>query len=693
MQPVKIYLADLTYDTVAISTEAMPLNVGYIASYCISRFGSKVEIKIFKYVDKLDKAIREAPPDILAMSNYVWNSNLSSEFLRQMKIINPNTITVLGGPNFPMDLPSQKHFMEQHPDLDFYVPIEGEVGFSKIVEKVLQVDLDIKKVLEHPIENCVSLKNGELQYTISSSRINKLDDIPSPYTTGLLDEFFDGKLSPMLQTNRGCPFTCTFCTDGKDDVMKVNRFSPRRVKEDLDHIAKHVPNNTHTLYISDLNFGMLPDDIKTCDAIVEIQKKFDFPHKVLSTTGKNNKEKIIESINRLNGTMALSMSVQSMDQNVLANIRRDNISTEKMIQLAPTIKKYNIRTTSEIIMGLPGETYNSHIDGIKQLIKSGMDYIVIHNCMLLDGSEMATPEQRKKWNFKTKFRIIPRDFVKLKNGKKICEIEEIIVGSDVMSFDEYLELRRLGFVLWVTNQGVVYDAIIKFLREKEIDVFELFYRMSTNIEFAPKNIQEIFHRFENAAINELYDLPEEIITKIQDDNEYEKLLNGEGAINVIQFHHALILTEFIDDWTEYVIKISNKLLEESHNDKEIFDQFEDVSNFCRGVSHNPLKENRMLTNPKFSFRYHIPSWLDDIHGLHINNFKLDSLQTIVFSYTKEQSKVIQDNLDFYGNNLIGKTKALKAIPFQQLWRLPSGFEIKSESQNIRTAEAKRWNTI
>ena len=129
----------------------------------------------------------------------------------------------------------------------------------------------------------------------------------------MLDDFFDGKLSPMLQTNRGCPFTCTFCTDGKDDVMQINRFSPERIREDLLYIGKHVPENTHTLYISDLNFGMLPGDIQTCDSIVEIQEKYDFPHKVLSTTGKNNKERIIESINRLNGTMALSMSVQSMD--------------------------------------------------------------------------------------------------------------------------------------------------------------------------------------------------------------------------------------------------------------------------------------------------------------------------------------------------------------------------------------------
>lgn len=692
MKPVKIYFADLTYDTVAISTESMPLNVGYVASYCISQFGSDVEIKIFKYIDKLDKAIKESPPDILALSNYVWNHNLGNEFFHMMKKINSKTITVFGGPNFPLDFPSQKFFMENHPDLDFYVPIEGELGFSKIIERFLQSQ-SIEQIFESPIENCVSLKDGKLQYVFSDSRIKKLDEINSPYTSGILDEFFDGKLSPMLQTNRGCPFTCTFCTDGKDDVMQVNRFSPDRIKADLDYIGSHVPQNTHTLYISDLNFGMLPGDLKTCDSIVDIQNKYDFPHKVLSTTGKNNKEKIIESINRLNGTMALSMSVQSMDQNVLKNIRRANISTAKMIELAPTIKKYDIRTTSEIIMGLPGETYQSHIDGIKELIDAEMDYIVIHSCMLLDGSEMATPQERKKWNFKTKFRIIPRDFAKLSSGKNICEIEEIIVGSNVMSFEENLELRRLGFVLWVTNQGVVYDAIIKFLREKQIDIFKLFYRMSRNPELAPKNIQEVFERFGKAAVDELYDSPDQIIKKIQNSNEYERLLQGEGAINVIQFHHALVLTEFIDDWTEYLLKIANDLLDEAKIDKISLKQFSDIGNYCRGVSHNPLKKNRMLTNPQYDFTYDIPSWLENHEGICLDDFKLNNPQLITFRYNKTQNKIIQDNLDFYGDNLIGKTKALKAIPFQQLWRQPFGIESKKIDANIRSNEAKRWNRL
>ena len=75
----------MTYDTIAISTEAMPLNIGYIASYCIKKFGSDVEISLFKYISELEKALEENPPDILGMSNYCWSQNVSLEMFKFVK--------------------------------------------------------------------------------------------------------------------------------------------------------------------------------------------------------------------------------------------------------------------------------------------------------------------------------------------------------------------------------------------------------------------------------------------------------------------------------------------------------------------------------------------------------------------------------------------------------------------------------
>ena len=56
---------------------------------------------------------------------------------------------------------------------------------------------------------------------VKIERIMDLSQIPSPYLSNRLDEFLDGKLLPITQTNRGCPFTCTFCTEGQGYWTKV----------------------------------------------------------------------------------------------------------------------------------------------------------------------------------------------------------------------------------------------------------------------------------------------------------------------------------------------------------------------------------------------------------------------------------------------------------------------------------------
>ena len=224
---LKIFLGDLTYNTVSLATDAFPLNVGFIASYCKKLFGSDIEIKLFKYIEDIDKAITNDPPDLLGLSNYCWSYNASQEIFKMFKKINPNGVTVWGGPNFPLDMPSQEKFMNKHSEVDVYVPTDGEVGFSNVVKLLLNSNSRqniCDELLSTQIEGCISRDtNGKLHHIFSDTRIKNLDEIPSPYLMGLMDKFFDGLLTPMLQTNRGCPFHCSFCTDGKSIVQNVTQ--------------------------------------------------------------------------------------------------------------------------------------------------------------------------------------------------------------------------------------------------------------------------------------------------------------------------------------------------------------------------------------------------------------------------------------------------------------------------------------
>jgi len=670
---LKIYLGDLTYDTVGLSTEVFPLNIGYIASYCKQIFGDKVEISLFKYIDKLETALNEAPPDILGLSNYAWCYKIGIEMFRLAKEKNSNVITVWGGPNFPRDILSQEQFMKTHRGVDVYVPIDGETGFSNIVAKYLELESKEKvheNLLSTPIEGCLSRdKNESLQYNNPVIRIKNLDEIPSPYTTGILDEFFDGRLSPMIQTNRGCPFSCTFCTDGSDLVNQVNLFGLKRIEDELKYISNKVPENIHSMTISDLNFGMYARDLEVCKIISNCQTRYDYPKIIQTTTGKNQKEKVIQSVKLLNGALRLMMSVQSMDEQVLENSKRSNISVDHMLDLAPVIEEEGLSTTAEVILGLPGETYESHIKTLKNLVNAKINYVRSYTLMLINGSEMNTPEQRKKWGFQTKFRILPKDFVKLKNGKKIIEIEEVVIATNSLSFEEYVELRLVAFIMFVTNIGLVFDPLTKFLTEKNIDVFDLFHESLKQHDSAPKEISQIFENFKKSTIDELWDSPEDMEKNFQNDSEYAKLLTGEAGINVLQHYQAIALFENFEGWTEYTLKIAEDLL--IRNNKfagDLKDEFHDIANYCRGLSFKPLSQDRMEFSPSFTFQYDIMKWLKN-KDKDLNFFKR-SFMRIEFSFSNEQFKMVEDVLNACGDTMVGKSRIFRWIQPDNIWRIP-----------------------
>ena len=140
------------------------------------------------------------------------------------------------------------------------------------------------------------------------------------------------------------------------------------------------------------------------------------------------------------------------------------------------------------------------------------------------GQSSNTPQERKKWNLKSKFRIIPRDFVKLKNGTVVTEIEEVGIGSNTLSFDEYVELRLFALVLQVAKSGTLFAPLFKFLGEQNIDIFDLLYKMLKSINLTSKNLQELFNQFKQDTITELWDSPEEIEKNYQNESEYNKLL-------------------------------------------------------------------------------------------------------------------------------------------------------------------------
>ena len=106
------------------------------------------------------------------------------------------------------------------------------------------------------------------------------------------------------------------------------------------------------------------------------------------------------------------------------------------------------------------------------------------------------------------------------------------------------------------------------------------------------------------------------------------------------------------------------------NSIDIDEEFLQISNYCHGVSHNTMGVDRMLTNPEFKFSYDIINWLEDSNEAHLSNFKLQQSMKISFQLTDEQFKSIQDTIEMFGNTKIGRSKAMRMIAVETLWRRP-----------------------
>jgi hypothetical protein len=502
--------------------------------------------------------------------------------------------------------------------------------------------------------------------------------LPSPYLTGLLDEFFDGRLSPMLQTNRGCPFKCAFCHDGSELTNKVNQFSLERVKAEIDHIGERVPANIHTLHFSDLNFGMYKRDFDICAALAEVRKKRGFPAKVMSTTGKNSKERIIAALEQLEGAFGLTMSVQSMTPEVLENIGRDNIKLDQILELAPTIRQKRLPTHSEVILGLPGETKASHVDTLSQLLNAEIDNVVPYTLMMVEGSQLASRAQREKWGMQTKWRVIPRDFTRMSTGKTVVEVEEVVVATNTLTFQDYVSCRKIAFLLAIANNTGL-RALLRFAIRNGLKVMDLVMRLLAAIDAAPPEgagldapakLVWLMREFERETSEELWDSEQAIHDFFADDAHFQELIEGKRGANLMQTYRAVAFAQCYDDLAAAAIHHAHAMFVEAGLGETVMERLAEVEKFCRGRGFNLFGSDRLETVPEAGLSYDFDAWVTCPDQRPLDEFRWPEPKTVRFVLTEQQYRQVEDGYARYGNTHLGRGKLLIRVGANAFWRRP-----------------------
>jgi tRNA A37 methylthiotransferase MiaB len=423
----------------------LPYSAGVIWSYAIADKWVKENVEVTEWVWRRDEVgpivERLAKNDIVAFSTYVWNHNYNYELARKIKKINPNVLTIFGGPEPAITDPD---IFRKNPFMDIVICFEGEITFRNVMLAYESRKFD-------NIPGLLINHNGEAVSTGDAKRIESLEEVPSPYLSGIFDQLIEDNPGIMwqgtLETSRGCPFACTFCDWGSLTYNKVKKFELQRVYDELEWMAKR---NFDWISITDANFGMFAErDSLIADKIIEVQEKYGSPRSFSVAWAKNQKKEVVDIVKKLldarGFNQGLTLSVQSLDLDVLENIRRKNMEMSRLNEVFELCEQRNIPTYTELILGLPGETLETWKNNFFELFKMGNHTgLTVFQAQLLENAEMNLLQKKL---FKITSQPVTDYFAGSYSNEHVVESIDIITGTKDMPFDQMLDAHIFSWFI------------------------------------------------------------------------------------------------------------------------------------------------------------------------------------------------------------------------------------------------------
>lgn len=463
----------------------LPYSVGVLWAY-VQQFE---EIKNHYLLDKMiwrrtnikETAKSLADSDLIGFSTYVWNKNYNYAIAQEVKRLNPNAILFFGGPEIPI---TKKDIFEKYPFMDFVIKSEGEITLKNFLI-AMKNNIDLSTIPGLLINN-----NGGVIDTGDAGRIDDLDQIPSPYLTGVFDKIIaettDVEWNATLETNRGCPYACTFCDWGSLTYNKVKKFNLERVFAELEWIGK---NKCGFVSITDANFGMFVErDNLIADKLLEVQEKYGYPYTFSVAWAKNQKAEVIDIVKKLikspKFNQGLTVSVQSMDLDVLENIKRKNLDQHKIEDIFSLCDKNNIPVYTEVILGLPGETLETWKEGFWKLFRAGNHTgITILHAQMLENAEMNLVQKKL---YKIEHRPVYDYMSGSYNFDELKESVEVVISTKDMSTEQMLEAHAFSWFINTFHINGLTNYISRVLKKSsDIDYKEFYEKLYEYIKIDP----------------------------------------------------------------------------------------------------------------------------------------------------------------------------------------------------------------
>jgi len=384
-------------------------------------------------------------------------------------------------------------------------------------------------------------------------------------------------------------------------------------------------------------------------------------------TGKNNKARTLEAASLVGGAIRLSGAVQSLDEEVLKNIKRSNISGDGLIQLAKDASTIDADSRAEIILALPGESYNSHFDTLRTIINADFNHVNTYQLMMLPGTENDAPEIRKNFDIQTGFRVLPRCFGFFNVlGKTIvaAEIEEICIGNNTMTFEDYVNCRKMHLLIHIFHNDELFHSALKFIKSLDLPIFRwLEIIFETKSQGNVKTVFDLFEKDTKEEVNKSFSELEQSI----DESTVKRYVNGELGYNLLFVYKTIAINDYLIDFMELAKNSIFLFLKENGKDTS-----ENLSFVESCLKFDMCRLTNVFSNidhdPTITISHDILSFIEEKNASQ--HYILEKAKTLKFTFSENQKDIIKRSLSLYGDNTIGISFLLSKVFVKRLLREP-----------------------
>lgn len=537
---MNVYLSQFNIETPEDSAHEFmyfPYSVGVLWSYATlhDKIMSNYTLKEFlirkepiqEIVDNLDN------PGVFGFSSLVWNHQYNLKLAEAVKKQFPNCKIVFGGPSVPYQ---DEDFLKQYPFIDYVIYREGEIAFTNLLYHILGDDTNMGGI--------GYLEGGKLK-TFPSQRISNLDDIPSPYSLGLFDDLvkkYAGTrivLNAIIETNRGCPFGCTFCDWGNLEFGKVKQLGIHRVKQELEWMAK---NKIELVSNADANFGIFKDrDVEIAKYMVDLHNEYNYPQIFDTNWNKVFTESLLEIVRPLTEKKLVRRfmaSFQSLNELTNKAIKRKNISLENFYKIFKICEQNDVNIATELILPLPEETFESFVSTLERFHDLGI-VATVNLLTMLPNAEMSTPEYRKKYGIITQTNEIG-------NSPYVKEIVEKVIGTNSMTVKEFEKASTITFLMEHLNSTGFCHVVCRLIaKQKNLKLTDVYYRL-----------YEYFVAQSNSVLYKHF----QILVNHVENRETEKLLEGIQHISMFNDVGHVHREKFLNEMRDFILTFDINIL-------------------------------------------------------------------------------------------------------------------------------------